>query len=261
MPRRGGGRRRARGERPARGARRTRRVVGVLVAAPVALGLALLLVRFAVNEAGPAGIAIDYTARTVADTGAINTVTAILLDYRALDTLGEASVIFAAAAAVGTLFAGARPPGERALHSRGLGIMVRRLVGYLAALFWLFPVYVILYGHLSPGGGFQGGVSLAVLWILLNVVFGTRAPNVALPPRRLHAVEAGAAAAFLAVGLVGIARGSYYLANASAGFPLGSRPGQLFGAGFVPLLNLIIGAKVAAGLGSIFTDIQSGGDA
>ena len=138
----------------------------------------------------------------------------------------------------------------------GLGLLVRRAVAYLAALFFLFPVYVVLHGHLSPGGGFRGGVSLAVLIILLTVVFGTRRVSFAVGVRRLHTVESLSAAAFLLIGFVGVVQGLPYLTNVAAGFPRGD-VGSLRSGGVIPLLNIVIALKVASGLGSILFDLLS----
>ncbi|AFG38357.1 hydrogen gas-evolving membrane-bound hydrogenase subunit E [Spirochaeta africana] len=191
--------------------------------------------------------AANYTARAVAETGSINVPTAILMDYRGFDTLGEASVIFTSVAVV-LVILGAPQFSQ---PDRIMTLLSRRAIAYLLPLFFLFPVYVILNGHLSPGGGFQGGVSLAVLVILLHVVFGNDFTAQRLPMRLLGITEYLSALAFASVGLVGIALGSTYLANAAAGLPLG-RPGELLSAGIIPLLNVIVGCKVAAGLSSIF---------
>jgi multicomponent Na+:H+ antiporter subunit B len=234
---------------------RPRHLGGLVVAVPAAIGLSTLLLRHAVTTAPLDGPAARYLSGSAADAGPINVVTTILLDYRAFDTLGEASVIFTAVAAIGALFAGSTLVDR----GPGLSLIVRTSVGYLAPLFWLFPVYIVFHGHLSPGGGFQGGVSLAVLVILLYVVFGTRRASSSLGPARLHAVESMSALGFLLVGMVGVVQGVAYLSNAAAGFPTGT-PGRLLSGGMIPLLNLLIGLKVAAGLGSIFLDLLSGAE-
>lgn len=229
---------------------RPRNLIGLLVALASAGGFAALML------AGPAAqaplLAQQALSGAVEGTGSINVVTGVLLDFRAFDTLGEASVIFASVAAVSAAFAGSTIAPEDA----GLGLLVRRAVAYLAPLFVLFPVYIMLHGHLSPGGGFQGGVSLAVLLILLTITFGTRGVTGALGPHTLHTGEAVSAGAFVLVGLLGVAQGVAFLTNLGAGFPAGV-PGQLWSAGFIPLLNTVIGAKVASGLGTIYYDLLS----
>ncbi len=234
---------------------RPRHLAGIALAVPTAFGLAALLLTEAVVTSAPEGPAGYYLRNSIADSGAINVVTTVLLDYRAFDTLGEASVILASVAAISALLAGSKP--ERT--EQGLSPLVQTSIGYLAAVFWIFPVYIVFHGHLSPGGGFQGGVSLAVLVILVYVVFGSTRASQHLTPSLLHGAESASALGFLLLGTVGIAQGFAFLTNAAAGFPTGE-PGRLVSGGVIPLLNLAIGIKVAAGLGSIYLDILSADD-
>ncbi|MFW6232239.1 MAG: hydrogen gas-evolving membrane-bound hydrogenase subunit E [Spirochaetota bacterium] len=231
---------------------KSRLVPGLIVSSASAAGLAALLLSYATNGAHPDSLGAALLERSLSDTRSVNVVTGVLLDFRAFDTIGEATVIFASVAAVAAAFAGSGVP-----HSDSrLGLLVRRSVGYLAPLFLLFPLYIVAHGHLSPGGGFQGGVSLAVLLILLTVAFGARNVFSAVRSRTLHVTEAVCAGAFVAVGIVGMTQGVAFLTNLAAGFPSGE-PGSLLSAGMIPLLNLFIGLKVASGLGSIFFDLFS----
>ncbi|MFW5844221.1 MAG: hydrogen gas-evolving membrane-bound hydrogenase subunit E [Spirochaetota bacterium] len=233
---------------------KVRYVLAFIVALTCALSIAFLLLSFAVSDIRTTGLGDAFLSLAVDQTRAVNVVSGVLLDFRAFDTLGEASVIFASVAAVSAAFSGSTlRPSER-----GLGLLVRRSVSYLSPLFLLFPVYIVFHGHLSPGGGFQGGVSLAVLLILLTVAFGTRNVSGVIGVHALHAVEALSAGAFLLVGVVGVLQGLSFLTNLAAGFPPGE-VGGLFSAGMIPLLNLVIGAKVASGLGAIFFDLLSTG--
>ena len=188
-----------------------------------------------------------YVRRGQTDTGAVNLVTAVLLDYRAFDTLGEATVIFAAAIVVGALLTvrgkpRARPP---------LSPLVRCAMQGLMPWFWIFPVTIILQGHLTPGGGFQGGVAIAVLAILVDTTYGTPTGTRGVPGRTLGTAEALGALAFLSLGLAGLLAGAGYLANLAAGFPAGT-PGSLASGGAIPFLNIAIGCKVAAALISMY---------
>ncbi|MFW6231966.1 MAG: hydrogen gas-evolving membrane-bound hydrogenase subunit E [Spirochaetota bacterium] len=233
---------------------KSRFVPGLIVSAASSAGLAALLLSYATNGAYPDGLGAALLERALGDTRAVNVVTGVLLDFRAFDTIGEATVIFASVAAVAAAFAGSSVPRS----DTRLGLLVRRSLAYLAPLFLLFPVYIVAHGHLSPGGGFQGGVSLAVLLILLTVAFGTRNVFSAVGPRALHVTEALCACAFVAVGVVGMVQGLAFLTNLAAGFRPGET-GSLLSAGMIPLLNLVIGLKVASGLGSIFFDLLSSG--
>jgi multicomponent Na+:H+ antiporter subunit B len=194
----------------------------------------------------PQDSAEGYPGRSVAETGSINVVTAILMDYRAFDTLGEATVIFSSVAVAAAIL------GKPQFSSnRTMGLLSRRMLSALLPLFFIFPLFVIFHGHLSPGGGFQGGVSLAVLVILVHVAFGDRFGGRVMPLNLLGVAEDGAALGLVAIGFVGVFQGSAFLANIAAGFPRGTA-GTLVSGGVIPLLNLLVGLKVAAGLSSLY---------
>lgn len=188
-----------------------------------------------------------FITRAVQETGSVNVVSAILMDYRGFDTFGEATVIFTAVAVAATIL------GKPNLTQRDgtMGLLSRRLLSAVLPLFFLFPMYVIIHGHISPGGGFQGGVSLAVLIILIHVAFGMRFGQHVISLRVLSITEYTAALTLLATGFFGITQGVSFLSNYIAGAPQGT-PGELLSAGIIPLLNFLVGFKVAAGLGSLY---------
>jgi len=94
----------------------------------------------------------------------------------------------------------------------------------------LFGSYIIIFGHLSPGGGFQGGVILAMAIILAIVVYGHNRFQRFIP--YLMFVEIIGIFLFILIGISGIASGKQFLVNL----------------GTIPLLNIIIGLKVFSGL-------------
>ena len=112
----------------------------------------------------------------------------------------------------------------------------------LAPFILLFGCYLITYGHLSPGGGFQGGVVLASGAILLVLCKGVGAIEAIFPLKMIKLTETLGFLAFLAAGVIGIVVGGQFLVDIF--------PDQLgkSGAAFVFVLNLIIGLKVGAGI-------------
>ena len=154
---------------------------------------------------------IDDGARAA---GADNLVTGVLLNYRAFDTFGEVMVIFAALAAVMAVLTPAAPGGaagqgrdRRGPDGTGAGEaspVVAYIVRLTAPFIALFGAFVILKGHVSPGGGFQGGVILGALLMLLSVVMGRgrRSPLVPAAPARW--LQAAAPLTFTVVGLLGL---------------------------------------------------------
>ncbi len=228
-----------------------RRIIAVLLAVAMAAFLVANVWPLSDQADGPVRVSERFLDRGLQETGAVNIVSAVLLDYRGFDTLGETVVILATALAVGALLGqGRRPP-----TGRGLSVLVRRSIAFLAPLFWLMPAYIVVNGHLSPGGGFQGGVGWATLLVLLAVVYGSGAPRRLWPPNTLQKIEYAAALCFLGLGLYGLIRVGAFLSNRAAGFSMGI-PGTLPSAGVIPWLNLAIGVKVMAGLAAIFFYMQ-----
>jgi multisubunit Na+/H+ antiporter MnhB subunit len=105
----------------------------------------------------------------------------------------------------------------------------------------IFGFYIISYGHLSPGGGFQGGMILVGAIITFYLAYGY---NILLRfhDETLELVEASAILIFLGLGLFGLF-GRGFLDN----FLPDGIPGSLLSGGFLPLLNIVVGLKVAVG--------------
>lgn len=121
-----------------------------------------------------------------------------------------------------------------------LDVIARKLAPFIL----LFGCYVVTYGHLSPGGGFQGGVALASGIILLILCLGVEPIQKLFPLKAVNAVEILGFLIFLMFGLVGLAVGGHFLENF---LPIG-QIGEVPSAGFILILNLVIGLKVGAGM-------------
>ena len=195
-----------------------------------------------------------YALEGVQDTGAVNIINAILFDYRSFDTLGEATVIFAAAATFKLLFASKRAPAFQA----GLSPIVKTGIAIFSPAIYIFGAFLVISGHLTPGGAFQGGVVLAAMTILLAVVYGLRyqVRKTIIKPRTATIAESLGALTIVLIGLDGIVANQYFLTNLPL-FPMGI-PGELVSAGNIPLLNIAGGIKVAAGFYLIFNFIAGG---
>lgn len=143
--------------------------------------------------------------------GAENLVTAVLLNFRALDTFGEVVVIFAALIAVlavvtsQTVSRSDDGIGSRASRpvvpvSPLVGFMVRLLAPFIAT----FAIFVMLKGHVLPGGGFQGGAVLGALLILL-ALFSDRPPGSSkFASSSLFWIRATGVVAFALAGVAGL---------------------------------------------------------
>lgn len=111
-----------------------------------------------------------YIRSGLVETGAVNVVAGVILDYRAFDTLGESHVLFTAMAAVMILLLGTGETGQRSPLADDP--VLRRTARVLGPVILLFGVYVILNGHLGPGGGFSGGAVIGGALILMAVGLG-----------------------------------------------------------------------------------------
>ncbi|NOX44475.1 MAG: sodium:proton antiporter [Caldiserica bacterium] len=137
-----------------------------------------------------------------------------------------------------------------------MSVVVRTVSRVVAPVALAFGAYVIMHGHLTPGGGFQGGAVVASVVALLVVAFGAerwRKWTHALLP-----LEDVGAMAFVILAFLGL--GATFFRNVLAGSGglfgapvprLGPNPGALNTAGTLPLMNWAVGLKVIAGLGAV----------
>ncbi|MEU6851872.1 MnhB domain-containing protein [Actinacidiphila alni] len=173
-----------------------------------------------------------------------NVVSAINFDQRALDTLGEESILFAAVLGAVVLLRRARDEDRADPEPRRVLPSTRLLGAALLPVTVLVGVYVVAHGQLSPGGGFQGGVVLATGLHLAYVAADYRVLRRVRPLAVFGALDATGAGAFTALGLAGLIAGGSYLENV---LPLGTF-NQLTSGGTVPLVNAAVGVEVASGV-------------
>ena len=114
------------------------------------------------------------------------------------------------------------------------------------ALVYMF--YIILHGHLSPGGGFQGGVLMAGIVILLYLGHGFEATVNALSYHTLHKGEGLASVVYVALALMGVAVGAQFCQNI---LYTHGNVGDLYSSGTIFWMNVTVGVKVITGIGSI----------
>ncbi|MFW5742702.1 MAG: MnhB domain-containing protein [Spirochaetota bacterium] len=124
-----------------------------------------------------------------------------------------------------------------------LDVASRKLAPYM----FLFGFYLVTYGDVSPGGGFQGGVVIASGVILIAMAKSAHAAERFFPTARLALSEAITFALILAVGLAGLLVGGRFLAD----FLADTDSSIFLRAPFIFTLNVLIGVKVAAGVSLI----------
>jgi multicomponent Na+:H+ antiporter subunit B len=189
-------------------------------------------------------LAESYLRLVPQELGAPNVVTGILLHYRALDTIGEVAVLFMVAAGVGLLLGGGSGQGAPATPKLPPSEIVRTGAAILTPLIAIFAAYIIMNGHISAGGGFQGGAVIACA-VLLTVL---GRPEYVVPLGKLSAIESLAGILFILVGIAGIVWAGGFLDSQL--LPLGQF-GTLFSAGTLPVLSVFLGIKVGCELSVI----------
>ena len=193
-------------DRPGRAMRAIAAVLSMLVA------VALLLAVLTLPE--PAPTLAPAAADNLSATGLGNPVTAVLLAFRAIDTLLEKVVLVLALIAVWSLAPdalwGGRPGATRSHDENG---PLRLLGQILPPIGIVIGIHLLWVGADEPGGAFQGGTVLAAMWLLAMMAGLTAAP--ALDGRLLRYVLVAGAAVFLAIGLLGA-----FWADAALAYPI-----------------------------------------
>lgn len=176
-------------------------------------------------------------------TGSTNLVTAVVLAYRGLDTLVELAILFSAAMAA-SLVLGAQKTQP---YSVPASPILRAGSAYLSPVLLLIGAYIVLHGHISPGGGFQGGVILAAAFFLPRMS-GSETDTRAV----FSVVESLAGASFIIIGLLALLEKDSFLAPL---WDLGEA-GQLLSAGSLPWLYLAVGLKVGSELAGLLLKLS-----
>lgn len=127
-------------------------------------------------------------------------------------------------------------------------LIVKTITRLTVGLILLYGIYIVLHGHLTPGGGFAGGVIIALSFIHLMLAFGRETALKKLSELRASIIESLGAIMFLSIAVLGFS-GGYFFSNF---FINKGRPFHLFSAGIIPLCNIAISLKVGAGLFVIF---------
>ncbi|MGM0410052.1 MAG: MnhB domain-containing protein [Bacillota bacterium] len=189
---------------------------------------------------------IIYKESKNEESGSANMVTSVVANYRSLDTLGEVSVLFLAATGVGAVLYSKNNKEKKFIVDEG-SLILKTGIDILFPLLILAGAYIFIHGHLSPGGGFQGGAVIATAFLLKFLAN----KDYELAERKLKIVEGLAGVTFVALGLYGLAVEGSFLAN----FLNTGVVGELFSAGIIPIIYIAIGLKVGSELTNIISNL------
>lgn len=222
-----------------------RSIISMILLFVLALGIAVSLDRIPFGES-KTKVGKYYIDRGREETGAANIVTSVVVNYRGFDTLGEVTVLFVAAIGLGAILATRREKEKREIQPASLVLYTG--CRFLFPLILLFGAYIFIHGHLTPGGGFQGGAIIASAFLL--VYLGCRGRRIS--ERAGKTVESLGGLVFIVVGLVGLALGGHhFLSNFLPKGELNS----LFSAGVIPIIYIAIGFKVGSELAGVIDNL------
>ncbi len=177
--------------------------------------------------------------------GVANAVTTVVVYFRGFDTLGEIAVLFIASLGIGLM-----------LHSNSKcdikaesNFMLQTASKLLFPIIMLFGIYVMIYGHLSPGGGFQGGVIIASGVLLLLISH----KEFEVPHSVIVALETFAGVSYVLIGLIGLVVLDKFLGNFLPNDI--SNMGLLMSGGVIPIIYIIVGIKVGSEMSMIVQNL------
>jgi multicomponent Na+:H+ antiporter subunit B len=223
-------------------------------------------------------VARRYIENGVEETGAVNIVSGMILDYRAFDTFGESCVLFVATICVTIMLRidgqnkeddkeaekkdktsfGIRESAFKKLDSRYYEpendsiLKVSSLI--VIPIILVFGIYVILNGHISPGGGFSGGAVLGAGFILYLSAFGFSATERFMNAKTVKIIT------LVALLVYCIAKSYSFFTGANhieSGIPLGT-PGAILSSGLILVLNICVGMVVACTMYSFYALVRRG---
>lgn len=245
--------------------RRFYRVMAVLFC--IILGVMLFMTVSYLPPAGNAAnpdnneVAERYIENGMQETGAVNIVTGMILTYRAFDTFGETNVLFIATCCVMIMLMAE----DAELKKRELNndrryepkndAILQGVAFILVPLIFIFGIYIILNGHLSPGGGFSGGAMIGAGLILYVSAFGFKKTQRFFNEEVYKVAKVSALCMY---GLIGI----YYYVTGANGIanhiPLGI-PGHIISAGIIFPINICVGIEVACTMYAFYALFRRGG--
>lgn len=211
-----------------------------------------------------------YIESGLQETGAVNIVTGMILDYRAFDTFGESNVLFIAACCVLILLridvddTKNNSKAEKArieaemndrLYEPKNDLILQKVAFFLVPFLMIFGIYIILNGHLSPGGGFSGGAVIGAGLILYLNAFGFKKTERFFTQKTFKTVT------FCALTFYCLAKSYSFFTGANhieSHIPLG-KAGAIISSGLILPLNICVGMVVACTMYTFYVLFRKGG--
>ncbi len=205
-----------------------------------------------------------YTEKGIEETGAVNIVAGMILDYRAFDTLGESHVLFIATVCVLILLrldasankaeVEAAEADDRRFEPKN-DMILKHSARFLVPVIILFGIYVILNGHLSAGGGFSGGAIIGAGLILYLNAYGFKKTERFFTMKTFQVISVFALLFYSVSKTYSFFTG----ANELESFISNGTPGNILSSGLILPLNICVGMVVACTIYSFYCLFRKGG--
>lgn len=191
-------------------------------------------------------------------TGAVNTVAGMILDYRAFDTLGESFVLFTATCAVLLLLeqSKSKPIKKRETFTFSNDPIVCLIVKLLTPIIIVFGIYVLFNGHLSPGGGFSGGSVLGAGFILFAMAYGEDNAAKIITPKIIRVITICSLSFYCLAKSYSFFTGNEFNGIHSVITP--GTPGDFLSGGLILPLNIAVGFVVCCTMYSFYMIFKRG---
>lgn len=202
-------------------------------------------------------VAKRYIESGLEETGAINIVAGMILDYRAFDTLGESHVLFTATITVLILLRlnkGQEDHNDRIFEPKNDAIL-QLVATFLVPVIIIFGIYIILNGHLGPGGGFSGGAVIGAGLVLYLNAFGFAKTE------RFFTEKTYKWVCFFSLSFYCLAKSYSFYTGANhlhSVIPKGT-PGAILSGGLILPLNIAVGLVVACTIYAFYAMFRKGG--
>ncbi len=226
-------------------------IVGITVVAVLLLTIFQLPLFGSADNPAVNEVVQRYVENGLEETGAVNMVAGMILDYRAFDTFGESSVLFLAVTCVMMLLLrdknniskeeDLQQMHERIIERQSGDLILRKVTSVVIPWILLFGVYIVLNGHISPGGGFSGGAVMGAAMILYSASYGVDAVSRFFTRKTFKAITSTALLCYAASKAYSFYTGANGLPT---GIPLGI-PGAIFSSGLILVLDICVGMVVA----------------
>jgi multicomponent Na+:H+ antiporter subunit B len=196
-----------------------------------------------------------YIQDGINDTGAINFVTGMILDYRAFDTLGESFVLFTAVNCVLIMLQGYKDKKEKEeIYQTSKDKIVKYSCSFIIPVILLFGAYVILNGSISPGGGFSGGAIMGSGLILYALAFGFEKSGLFFKQKTFKVISSCSLLTYCACKTY-----SFYTGyNEIESIVPNGIPGAILSGGIIFILNVCVGLVVTCTIFGFYSLFKKG---